>query len=96
MSCFLGVTCQLVVFLLSFNVETTQDVALVELLASLANTDSPAASQSQQVLSELSKLEEQDSVLSQLTPSPQGQQEDKEETLEMSQRIWDQDSDQQV
>ena len=81
---------------------TGQDHALAKMLASLAEDESPASSQAAcQLASQLTALEEQDSILSQASTEGreelgQGNKEDGEEedreTLEMSQQVWDGDA----
>ena len=76
--------------------DTTQDVELAGLLASLAEEESPAASQAlSEVCDAVSRLEEQDSVLAQLTPQSPLTTTDQHETLEMSQKVWTEDNNQQ-
>lgn len=67
----------------------TEDQPLVDILAALAEDNALTATP--EVVNEIAKLEEQDSVLSQVSQprSQEVEKAEKEEELEMSQRIWD-------
>ncbi|XP_053396986.1 uncharacterized protein LOC123552830 [Mercenaria mercenaria] len=68
---------------------SSQDKSLVDILASLADDTSPPSSQN--AAAEAVALEEQDSILSQLSQprDKETDQQEEEEVLEMSQRIWE-------
>lgn len=67
----------------------SEDQPLVDILAALAEDNAITATP--EVVNEIAKLEEQDSVLSQVSQprSQEVEKAEKEEELEMSQRIWD-------
>ncbi|XP_041353976.1 LOW QUALITY PROTEIN: uncharacterized protein LOC121371842 [Gigantopelta aegis] len=67
--------------------ETTADISITDVLASLAKESSPASSQL--TPSQLSALEDEDSVMADVVPDAELLERDEEETLEMSQRVWD-------
>ena len=67
--------------------ETATDPLLTDVLASLAKESSLTSSQL--TPSEISLLEDQDSVIADVVPDAELLEKDDEETLEMSQRVWD-------
>ena len=72
---------------------SVEDKSLVDILASLAEeSDTPPSSQVA-VVTQVTALEEQDSILSQVSQPRDRDVEEREaeEVLEMSQRIWDED-----
>ena len=72
---------------------SVEDKSLVDILASLAEeSDTPPSSQVAAV-TQVTALEEQDSILSQVSVPRDRDVEEREaeEVLEMSQRIWDED-----
>ena len=89
MNCHFKVVISIIIYYIWFSViVTSQDQSLVQLLAALADEESPAGSQ---VAAHVVQLEDHDAVLSQqtagcLSDEDQLQQNDAE-SLEMSQRI---------
>lgn len=70
---------------------SSQDKSLVDILTSLADDTSPPSSQS--AAAEVVALEDQDSILSQLS-QPRDKlidKEEEEEILEMSQQVWEEE-----